>query len=263
MTDPVIKRKKMFRCAKCGALLPYGAKFCDVCGEACDSVEHIKFERRKRMIPVLIVSALLALFLFYRIYILIAGTKAVEDTSLTEVEDTITPDEYNSIELGMNLEQVEDIIGCKGKEIYDSSYNWPGEYYDPEDPWDFYAQMRFNEGKLTEKKEYDILDGEEISKVREIAEKDPGKLDAPFVTARQLKQLEEGMPYEEVISILGGEGQLFSSESQDWTVYGYEEGPKAYVYRCKTGGRDATVVINVKNKRLYIDISPMIINTTD
>ena len=264
MTDTKASSKKFIRCSKCGAPLPYGAKFCDICGEPCDSVEHLKFEKRRRTIVVLAVSAVLVFVTVSRMLISISGTKANRTYSLADVKDQITIEEYNSIELGMSKEEVVSIIGCEGKEVYDRNYRWPGIYYDDERRHQSYAEMDFNEeGELTKKEEQDILEAEEIQKTRALIPDNAAKIESPLVTARQLERLEDGMEYNEVVSILGGEGMLISSSSLDWVHNGYEKGPSDYVYKCKSKGKDYYVSIVIKNNRLYFKPDRVIIDSID
>ena len=218
--------ERSIRCSNCGEKLIEGAKFCDICGHPCPSPEQQAYLRKKarRKWIILIVAASI-------VVLLIGGRFAVteyfkhndkqirEEYSLKDVKAVVTAEECEKIKMGMSIEEVEEIIGGKGKMSYESEYSieytWPGEYYDDEDIFSYTLRATFDrkENRMDVMDEDNILLGKEAREYDDMHKnQDFSELDVPTVTSRQLSRLEEGMSYSEVASILGGDGKKVSEE---------------------------------------------------
>lgn len=176
-----------------------------------------------------VVLALVGGFFLWLKWLEKENERITEENSLADVEATITPEEFEKIKIDMTLEEVEKIIGGKGKVMYESEYSieygWPGEYYEG-DPFDYRmdATFRKEDKTLSSIDENNVVFGEQARKCDEILDKrDYAALNAPVVKKKQLKRLEEGMSYSEVASILGGDG-VQTSESR----YIHSKGSKGY-----------------------------------
>lgn len=179
-----------------------------------------KKARRKWIIiigAVCFVALLIGAHFAVNAYLKHSNDQIEEEYSLKEVKEVVTAEECEKIEMGMSLEEVEEIIGGKGKMSYESEYSieytWPGEYYDEEDLFDYILRVTFdkNENRLHVMDEKNIIFGKEAREYDDMHKnQDFSGLDAPTVTSRQLSRLEEGMSYSEVASILGGDGMKVS-----------------------------------------------------
>lgn len=249
---------RKIKCEKCGTLIPKDAKFCDVCGAPCAAPEHKAF-RRKGVI-MLIVAAVIALLIAS---IVMSTVKKREDemqdfrerNSLADVKDTITPEEYQSIALGTPMREAIEIIGGSlGKHTYGNfaSWKWPGEYYSDETHFDSYAQLGFGgeESKLMEKEEHNIIDQEQVQLFRNLGE-EYEKIESPTVKLRQILRVEEGMSYNEVTGMMGGEGMLADSLSYESVIDGVTI-IKRYVWKCKKKGNYTYVMISFENGNVLI-----------
>ena len=192
--------------------------------------------------------------------------RITEENSLADVEATITPEEFEKIKIDMTLDQVEKIIGGKGKVMYESEnlieYGWPGEYYENE-PFDFRldATFRKEDKTLSSIDESNVVFGKQARKYGNILKKqDYAALDAPIVKKNQTNRLEKGMSYSEVASILGGDG-VQTSESR----YIHSKGSKGYrevdesvhemyVWKCirKKDGEEWIVPLSFENGELFL-----------
>ena len=194
-----------------------------------------------------------------------------EEYSLVDVEARISPEEFEKIELGMTLDEVEEIIGGKGRKMYESDYSieygWPGEYY-VDEPFDYRldATFRKEDKTLFSIEEDDIVFGEKAREFDDIQkDQDYSKLDVPVVRKKQLKRLEEGMSYSEVASILGGNGVQIS-ERRDINSRGSEPNREtevsihaSYVWKCirKKDGGEWIVVLGFRDGELSLTTDPL------
>jgi len=187
------------------------------------------------------------------------------------VEARVSPEEFEKIELGMTLDEVEEIIGGKGRKMYESDYSieygWPGEYY-VDEPFDYRldATFRKEDKTLFSIEEDDIVFGEKAREFDDIQkDQDYSKLDVPVVRKKQLKRLEEGMSYSEVASILGGDGVQIS-ERRDINSRGSEPNREtevsihaSYVWKCirKKDGGEWIVVLGFRDGELSLTTDPL------
>ena len=168
---------------------------------------------------------------------------------LTGWETMITPEAYEQIDIGMTYEEVRDIVGGEGKKTeedeYAVTYAWPGEYY--MDQYKGLVSVEFRKDRYsddgTSAPSVDMIEEDSVVNGREIYETDRkieaqrySDLDTPVVTKAQVGQLSEGMSYEQVCEIFGGEGELHRSTTWKYETRTTEY--KEYVWKCKYGGRD-------------------------
>lgn len=162
------------------------------------------------LIPIGILAAL------YRI-----GTEDMEyheALDLTDIDSNITADEFARIEMGMSLEEVESIIGGKGKIMYEDSNriecSWPGEYYVADsEHFRFDTVFSKSDNALYTFEEDDIVFGETARKYEDMHRADDFSEIATVIKKRQLKRLDEDMSYNEVASALGGTGTKISEKT--------------------------------------------------
>ena len=137
-----------------------------------------------------------------------SGAKAAEETETkskdatsekaaeppAENDDKINADKFNAIKQGMSYEEVVGIIGSEGElnssssvaGIDTESYTWKS------DGWGI-ATIMFQDGVVVNKTQVGV-----------------GSDDGVKVNMDMFNQIENGMTYEQVVEILGGEGQLLS-----------------------------------------------------
>lgn len=229
-----VERSFTIKCSNCGAKLVEGAKFCDICGHPCASPEQQAFIRkteraRKRRIIIavcivlLLIGGVFGANIFFKSY----TNRLISEGSLSDVKATVSVEEYEKIKLRMTQDEVEKIIGGKGKVTRENDfkieYSWPGEYYVDGMYSGFCLSAEFDKetGLLDEIEEDNIVLGESSRKYYDlIINGEASKLDAPTVTKKQLKRLEKGMSPAKVASILGGEGVKTSQTTTTRTYLG-------------------------------------------
>lgn len=267
------------RCSNCGEKLIKGAKFCDICGTACSTPEHqeyLKKRKRTRWIILIIVGcivlAIVGAFIGWLKWLEREGEKYSEKNNLAEVEATVTPEEFEKIQMGMTREEVEEIIGGKGKVMYESEftieYAWPGEYYIDEE-YDLRLTASFDrkQNALDELDEDNIIFGKERRAFKDMQNShDYSNLKTPIVKRKQLERLEEGMSYSEVTSILGGDG-MKCSERRNIRDIGRPEYPEIeketdieYAWKCieKKTKKEWYVSLDFKDGELHLFSDPFL-----
>lgn len=261
------------RCSNCGEKLIKGAKFCDICGTPCPTPEHQEYLRKKarRKWIILIVAgcvvlAIVGAFFGWLKWLEHDSDRITEENSLADVEARVTPEEFEKIQMDMTLEEVENIIGGKGKVMYESEYSieygWPGEYYIDE-PFDYRidATFRKEDNTLSSLDENNVVFGKQAREYDEIMKKrDYSALDVPIVKKNQLNRLEEGMSYSEVASILGGDGSKISERryinsrgSADYREI-EESVHSSYVWKCirRRNGEEWIVILGFDDGELSL-----------
>lgn len=143
------------------------------------------------------------------------GSKEIqysEALDLTGIDAKVTADKYEKIEMGMSQEDVESIIGGKGKLMYEDEYrveySWPGEYYS-EGSEHFRLDTAFSkkDNTLIMIDADNIVFGEKAKEYEDMQKsEDFSGLNTVVIKKQQLKRLEENMSYIEVSSVMGGEG---------------------------------------------------------
>ncbi len=129
------------------------------------------------------------------------------DTSNSE-STGINEEKYDSIQNGMSYEEVKNIIGEDGENISESEvagiktvmYQWSSS-----DGWGN-ATVTFQNDEVINKAQFGVSSGDDVE-----------------ITLEQYNSIETGMSYDEVVSLLGGEGSLLSdSEISDNTSQVYQ-----------------------------------------
>ncbi|MGM0806476.1 MAG: DUF3862 domain-containing protein [Bacillota bacterium] len=132
-----------------------------------------------------------------------------EEPKAEENKDTISKDEFDKVQDGMTYEEVVKIVGNEGELLSETGekdtqfhtviYSWEGD-----SGWGANANMTFQGGKLMAKAQAGVGGGSDIE-----------------VTLDQFNKLENGMTFEQVTDILGGEGEL-NSAAGDTKMYSYK-----------------------------------------
>lgn len=122
---------------------------------------------------------------------------AGDEVEQAESTGSVDADSFAAIENGMSYEEVAALMGSEGELASETEaggsisqlYQWES------DGWGI-AQVMFMDDKVVNKTQIGI-----------------GGDSAAAVTADQYEQVKEGMSYEDVVGIMGGEGQLISDTS--------------------------------------------------
>ena len=255
----------MKKCNSCGADIPNSAAYCDICGALCskskvvlskeEQKERKRKKERRRKIRRRILLGIGGFFLFLIVISVIdtyVSMKRYEREDrlrdLSGWEVTVTPEEFEKVDIGMTYEEVRDIIGGDGKKIEDDkyrvTYSWPGEYYI--NRYHGLLEISFNKHHYDSDtnvptvdiiNEDEIVDGREAYETFKIMEEFRfEELDTPIVTQEQVSKITEGMSYEKVCEILQSEGRIY--ESSTWMTSSNMDKITTYVWRCKHDGRD-------------------------
>lgn len=229
------------KCKQCGAELPAGAKFCDICGTKIVRETYEQRARREagertraRKKRIIIRSAIgAAIFVLLIILWHLFWYKDIQhDPNIYRMSNKVSAEQYAKINEDLTYEQVKEELGRGAK--YSSfgnassgftSYVWPGEYIDKSL---LYAEVTVyidhKSKKVDQFSERNVIDGKEIY---ENLSKDKRSM-----TKKKKEEIEAtikpGMTYEEVVDFLGTGGILKESESNsdgneqktyDWTYY--------------------------------------------
>ena len=144
---------------------------------------------------------------------------AGDDADQAEPAGGVNADSFAAIENGMSYEEVAALMGSEGELASETEaggstsqlYQWES------DGWGI-AQVMFMDDKVVNKTQIGI-----------------GGDSAAAVTADQYERVKEGMSYEDVVGIMGGEGQLIS----DTSVAG--ESLQIYTWDGETWGSNCTI----------------------
>ena len=263
-------------CKKCGAEIPKSAAYCDICGELCSKRLEVrtfseaeksgkgkpvreKSAKSKERRKVIFRRILCGIGIAFGLLIVVAVVeqhisevryeKRMQRHDLTGWETVITPEAYGQLDIGMTYEEVRDIVGGDGKvtdeDDYSIIYAWPGEYYSEQHKClvsvefekDRYADDGISPPVVDAIDEESVVNGKEIYETdRKIEDSRYSDIDTPVVTKEQVLKLNEGMSYEQVCGIFGGEGELCRSTTWKYAtrVTEYRE----YVWKCRYNGRD-------------------------
>lgn len=142
------------------------------------------------------------------------------------VENKINNEKFNQIQTGMSYEEVKTIIGEDGENISESEiagiktviYQWTAKSWGN-------AMITFQNDKVTNKAQAG-LSSSDIE-----------------ITLDQYNQINTGMTYDEVKTILGGDGQLTSE-----TEIG---GSKSQIYQWSGKGLGANCMITFSNNKVF------------
>jgi hypothetical protein len=114
---------------------------------------------------------------------------------------------FNQIQNGMTYEEVVAIIGAdgevisetgeKGTDLHTVMYEWKAD-----GGFGANANFMFQGGKLTNKAQFGVVESSDIT-----------------VTLDEFNKVENGMTYEEVVAILGGEGNMLSETGEKGTDF--------------------------------------------
>lgn len=272
--------KNTKKCKSCGADIPSTASYCDICGAPAsrDVERQIKAREKSRAryrrntgkkgwqsffakIGIVVTAIFIISFIGSAIRNRIEYKRYLEEEERRDLsgwEETVTPEEYEKLKIGMSYEEARDVIGGEGKLIRESktgiTYAWPGEYYMDKNhgmlDLDFYKD-NYGSGKdkapeLSTIEENEILDGAECYETNKLVESENySQLDAPTVNKKQVQKLEERMTYEEVCEILGGEGKLRRSRSYNYSTSKHSY--KTYVWKCRRFEQDDILELEFDN----------------
>jgi len=127
-------------------------------------------------------------------------------TKETAKEGVLTEEKFNKIKNGMTYDEVKEIIGSEGTVISESGekgtdlhtvmYEWET------DGLFSAANFMFQGGKLTNKSQMGVSDSSDVT-----------------VTLDKFNEISNGMTYEEVVEIIGGEGNLLSETGEKGTDF--------------------------------------------
>ena len=262
--------QKTRKCKKCGADIPVNAVYCDICGEAVSRRREKKQEKAKaktvrRRAPkqksfkdymAMIGTAVVVVVVIITIIGLIGGyiseleyKQYQKRIDLSDWEETITPEEFEKIKIGMTYEEVKEAVGGDGKLIGDEKYwieyRWPGEYY--VDPYQGCVEVRFDTHTYGDLKgtpptvesiqEKEVVHGKETFETAKLMKDyDYSDLGTEYVTRSQLSKIEAGMTYEQVCEVLETEGRHYRSSCRK--TESRTDQRDEYVWKCKRGDWD-------------------------
>lgn len=254
----MVLTNRRIKCKKCGALLPRDAKYCDACGEPCTSPEQKSFKKKSIiiMLVVVLIALLVALTVATQVRKKDNEMEEFRDrNSMADVKHKITAEEYQSLTLGTTMKDALEMLDGLGEHTYRSyaSWMWPGKYYNDEFPYDSYAILSFGgeDSKLLEKEEWNIINEEQFQYFRNLSENEYEKIESPTVKLKQIMRVEEGMPYHEVASLMGGNGMLVRSMSRE-SVHDGTKKIERFVWKCKKNGKYTYVMISFENGNVLI-----------
>ncbi len=140
------------------------------------------------------------------------------DSSATE-SGTIDAKKFKQIKEGMTYKQVVKLIGSKGEEQSTSSYGGitASTYVWQSDGWGS-AVIMFENKKVVSKAQYGVGESTDVT-----------------ITKAAYKKIKTGMSYQDVVKVVGGEGELTGSSK----VAGYTT--KTYTWYGSDLGSNATV----------------------
>lgn len=147
-----------------------------------------------------------------------SGSSTSNDSSKTEEKATdkegvLTEEKFDQIKDGMTYEEVVAIVGAEGtvmSESGDKGTDFHTVIYEFEtDGFMSSANMTFQGNKLLNKSQFGLGEGSEVE-----------------ISLEQFNQIQNGMTYEEVVEIVGGEGEIVSESGEKGTdlhtvVYSY------------------------------------------
>ncbi len=263
-----MENENMKKCENCGTFVPRDAVYCDVCGEVVSKRRARKQEKaeapkgkfgRPKTFKEFMMLAGMSFVMMIAILIVIGIISGAADEAryreyerkrdLSGWEETVTPEEFEKIEIGMTYEEVKEVIGGDGKMIekekYWHTYRWPGDYY--VDKNFGYLELRFdtntygvNEGKppmLEEIDEREIVHGADCHDTYiKLQDGKYSELDTEYVTRAQLEKIEAGMSYEQVCEAIGAEGKHYRSST--WIRENRTDRRDEYVWKTKRGDWD-------------------------
>lgn len=149
-----------------------------------------------------------------------ASVSAARQTDLSAAEGgTIDAKKFKQIEEGMTYKQVVKIVGSKGVQQSTSSYGGitASAYMWQSDDWGT-AVVMFENKKVVSKAQYGVGESTDVA-----------------ITKAAYKKIETGMSYQDVVNVVGGEGELTgSSKAAGYTM-------KIYTWNGSDLGSNATV----------------------
>ena len=123
------------------------------------------------------------------------NAETTESTNSADISTGINEEKFDSIQNGMTYDEVIEIIGSEGTSVSESEvagiktaiYQW-----DSSDGWGS-ATVTFQDGKVINKAQMGVSSGDDVK-----------------ITLEQYNAIETGMSYDDVVSLIGGEGSLLS-----------------------------------------------------
>jgi hypothetical protein len=146
-----------------------------------------------------------------------AATPKKEEPKQEDKKGVVTKEKFDQIKDGMTYEEVVKIIGSKGNLISETGekgtpYHTVIYQFEGDGSFGANANFTFQGGKLVNKAQFGI-ENEETSKVT--------------ITKAEFDKIQNGMTYEQVKQIVGGEGHLVSESGKPGTaehtaIYDYQ-----------------------------------------
>lgn len=131
-----------------------------------------------------------------------------DEESKNEKVNNITKEQFVQIKDGMTYEEVVDLIGIEGELLSETGaagdqhhtamYQWYGD-----GSFGANVNMTFQGGKLINKTQFGLGEGNSGVKI----------------TKEMFDQIQNGMTYEEIVEIIGGEGELLSETGEKGTQF--------------------------------------------
>lgn len=148
-----------------------------------------------------------------------AASSATQTASSAQDSGTIDAKKFKQIKEGMTYKQVVKLIGSEGEEQSTSSYGGitASTYAWESDNWGT-AVVMFENKKVVSKAQYGVGESTDVT-----------------ITKAAYKKIKPGMTYQDVVKIVGGEGELTSSSkvagytTKTYTWYGSDLGSNAEV----------------------------------
>ena len=246
-------RQIIRKCKNCGSKLPEGAVFCDMCGEPVarrkEAVvesrteskdvgsgkqtkkkwRNVNEERSRKRIglavgvivaAVVVIGAVIGIAAIYDSRnIADEHTDAPKNIkeNLPAMDSRVTVEQYEALKFGMTYDEVVELLGEEGgrpEYSYGNDCTWPGEYYDE---GCFYEDdrprinLQFSEDwRLIGMEEINVIDGRTIRD--NLTERTTARVE---VNEKTIDSIKKGTAYTEVTGILGAEGILTNSESDN------------------------------------------------
>ncbi len=248
------------KCRNCGCEIPVNVRYCDNCGErVVVKNKKIKIKkdkkpskwatmsRREKIGKMILFVYLIAFCSFVFFVNHIAKNNETEEEAIARLPMRVTSKQYSELRTGMTYSEVAELFEGEGLRVQKTSselkYAWPGAYLEgiveafrsdyTKTPVVYVYFDRMSDTVLRFE-EINVVNGGEMNKLMERDIKTD-------IEENELKSIEKGISYEEAVRILGNEGKLIDSRSDNvspqtktymWEYpsdYGFDEVYRAWV----------------------------------
>lgn len=234
------------KCEKCGTELPYGAKYCDICGAAVKretyeerdarEAKERETDRKRRRVKRIASLMVIVAVIIAAWNILLPKDKNYNPDLYTKL-NRVSAENYSKLSEGLKPMQVWALLGKGykygeyGNKVVggESTYIWPGEYI--EDRL-MYSEVKVifdnRSSKVSGFSENNVIDGKEI-----YANLKNGRKAISRRTKEDIDSIQKDQSYEEFASFMGIDGILIDSKSNSdgsvekeyvWHFYGEDYG---------------------------------------